>query len=527
MDILWLLIAFACGLGVKLLALPPMVGFLAAGFWLNAIGVEPQETLDKLADLGITLMLFTIGLKLKLEDLLKIEVWGGALTHMTLWSVLLGSLMLVLALIGAPFFSGMDLATAALLAFAFSFSSTVCIIKTLEERGELNSRHGKFSIGVLVMQDIAAVLFMVAATGNAPSPWAVLLVLLYFARPLLDRLLVMVGHGELLTLAGFLLALGGYALFDLVGVKGDLGALVLGMLISRHAKAGELAHALLGFKDLFLVAFFLSIGLIALPDLAMVLVAMAICLLLPLKTVLFFALFTRFRLRARHAYLAALALGNYSEFGLIIAYLSAEAGWLSQDWLVILALSVSLSFVATSVLYRNSHTSYARWKDALRRHESPERLADDAIERPTSPQIIVVGTGRIGRGALNAMHEARGDLVWGMDSDRDRIARQRAEGMHVFAGDGENADVWDAVDIGAIRLVLLAVPKVDDCVGITEQLRLAGYAGPIAAIARYADDREALLEAGIDKVFNFFKEAGAGFAEDSLKLIDEASGART
>jgi len=522
MDILWLLIAFICGLGVKFLALPPLVGFLAAGFWLNAIGVGPQETLDALADLGITLMLFTIGLKLNVNDLLKLEVWGGTLSHMLLWSLGFGLALLGLAAFALPYFADVAISTAALLAFAFSFSSTVCVIKILEERGELNARHGKFSIAVLVMQDIAAVVFLVLATGKMPSPWAVLLAGLYFARPLLDRLLTTVGHGELLTLTGFLLALGGYQLFDLVGIKGDLGALVFGMLLSKHDKAGELAYALLGFKDLFLIAFFLTIGLTALPDFGMIAVALALCLLLPLKLALFFTLFTRLRLRARHAFLSSIALANYSEFGLIVAYLSVQSGWMDGDWLVILALAVSLSFVMTSIAYRFSHAGYARWKESLRRFESSERLPADVFDRPSSAEILVVGMGRVGRGAFESLHKTFGDRVWGMDSDRERIARQRAEGMHVFDGDGENADVWDAVDVTTIKLVLITVPKFDDCRGIAKQLRMAGYAGPVAAMARFSDDREALLAARIDEVFNFSKEAGVGFAERSLRLIGEA-----
>jgi hypothetical protein len=93
--------------------------------------------------------------------------------------------------------------------------------------------------------------------------------------------------------------------------------------------------------------------------------------------------------------------------------------------------------------------------------------------------------------------------------------------MHVFAGDGENADLWEIVDVSTIKLVLLAVPSIDDCRNITDQLRRAGYRGRIAAIARYEDDRAALLAAGIDRVFNFFAEAGLGFAEDSLRLIGD------
>ena len=520
MEVVWILFAFACGLGAKLIALPPLVGFLAAGFLLNAIGIEPEPRLDQLADLGIILMLFTIGLKLDIKDLIKREVWVGALAHLGVWTLVIGSLALTLAAVSMPFFFGMDWGSAAIIAFALGFSSTVCIIKILEESGEMNSRHGKFSVGVLVMQDMVAVVFLVFATGEVPSLWALLLIGLYFARPLLGRLLQAVGHGEMLPLAGFLLALGGYQLFDLVGVKGDLGALIVGMLLSSHDKASELARSLLGFKDLFLIGFFLSIGLTALPDLSMLLTALVLCLLLPFKAVLFFALFTRLRMRARHSFLASLALGNYSEFGLIVAHLSVESGWLSKEWLVVLALAVSFSFVVTSLLYKRAHASYAVLKSSLRRYENPERLLEDAVERPSRPEILVIGVGRVGKGALKALHAMVGDRVWGMDSDRARIARQREEGLHVFSGDGDNAEIWENIDISRLKLVLLAIPAIEDCRNVVEQLRIAGYEGLIAAVARYDDEREALATAGIHRVFNFYQEAGIGFAEDSLRLIE-------
>ncbi len=519
MDMLWLVFAFICGLGGKLLGLPPLVGFLVAGFALNVVGVERNDALDALADIGITLMLFTIGLKLNVRDLLKSEVWASSLSHMGIWTLSIGAVTLALATLGLPMFTGIDIRGAALLAFALSFSSTVCIIKILEDSGEMSTRHGRLSIGILVMQDIVAVAFLVVATGQTPSLWALLLVGVYFARPLLGYVLGHVGHGEMLPLAGFLLALGGYELFAMVGVKGDLGALVLGTIISGHPKANELAKALLSFKDLFLVGFFLSIGLTALPDLTMVALALVLCLALPLKALLFFASLTRLRLRARTSYLAALALGNYSEFGLIVMFLCVEAGWLHSDWLVIVALAVALSFVVTSLCYRSSHRFYSRWRVSIARNERPERLPEDQVYRPPTAEILVVGMGRVGLGAFHALYKLVGDRVWGMDANRARIERQRAQGMHVFAADAENADVWDSIDVGAIRLVLLAVPSIQDCYNITEQLRLAGYKGRIAAIARYEDERQALLDAGIDKVFNFFTEAGVAFAEDSLRLM--------
>ena len=365
-----------------------------------------------------------------------------------------------------------------------------------------------------------AVVFLVVATGKVPSPFALLLCGLYFARPVLYLMLGKVGHGELLPLTGFMLAIGGYELFSAVGVKGDLGALIVGMLISNHPAASELSKSLLSFKDLFLIGFFLTIGLTALPDFGMLAMAVALSVLLPAKLVLFFWLLTRLQLRARTAYLAALALSNYSEFGLIVIFLCVDFGWLGKEWLVVLALCVSISFVFTSISYRYAHTFYARWKTQIRRFENPERLPEDQVYRPQQAEILVVGTGRVGQGAFLALHNLVGDRVWGMDSNRARIALQRDKGMHVFAADAENADVWDAMDVSSIKLVLLTVPSITDCASITEQLRIASYTGPIAAFARYQDDRAALLNAGVDKVFDFFTEAGTAFAEDSLKLVE-------
>ena len=107
-----------------------------------------------------------------------------------------------------------------------------------------------------------------------------------------------------------------------------------------------------------------------------------------------------------------------------------------------------------------------------------------------------------------------------MDANHERVTRLQEEGLHVFEGDGESADLWEKMDVASIELVLIATPSTEDCRNITEQLHFAGYQGKIAAIARFEDDRETLLSYGIDKVFDFFVEAGIGFAEDSLQLIE-------
>lgn len=519
MDFLLLCVAFVFGLAVKSLGLPPLVGYLLAGFGLHFAGVMPGEYLDTLADLGITLMLFTIGLKLKIGDLLKREVWAGTLSELLLWCVLCVGLLLVLASLALPYFSGLSFDTAAVLAFAFGFSSTVCIVKLLEDSGEMRTRHGRLAIGILVMQDIVAVLFLVFATGKMPSYWAIALLALPLIRPVLDRLLNSAGHGELLPLTGFFLALGGYELFSLVGVKGDLGALIAGMLLSRSGKAAELSKALLGFKDLFLIGFFLSIGFTALPTLGMVGIALGLTLLLPVKFLLFYALFLLMGLRGRTAWLGALALANYSEFGLIVAYLAVDLAWLSPQWLVILALTVTFSFIVTSLLYPRAHALYSHNKAWLTRFERSRRLPEDVLTQPKDAQILVVGMGRVGMGAYRALHQLIGRGVWGMDADSSRIHRLQGEGLAAFVGDGEDADLWEHLDLSSVQLILLALPTIDDSRHVTNQLKRANFKGQLAAIARYEDERQLLIDAGIDKVFNFYTEAGTGFAEESLAMI--------
>ncbi|MBV1908084.1 MAG: cation:proton antiporter [Kangiellaceae bacterium] len=520
MDYLWIFFAFACGLLFRFVNLPPLIGYLLAGFLLHMFGFEANESMRVLADVGITLMLFTIGLKLNMRDLLKREVWASTSTHIILWSSVSFVFLLLIGFVGVPAFVGLDDQSAAIVAFSLCFSSTVCVVKLLQDTGETATRHGRVAIGILVMQDIIAVLYLVAITGEIPSPWALLLVSLIWLRPLIKKLVEQTGHSELLPLAGIFLALGAYQVFELVGIKGNLGALIVGMLLSGTLKSAELAKSLLSFKDLFLIGFFVSIGFTALPDWSMLGAAVILSLLLIVKFLLFFFILCSARLRGRTAFLSSLVMSNFSEFGLIVIALSADLNLIDRKWLVILALSVSFSFIFTSVTYRVAHKIYSQWKHRIKRYETKLRLREDVYLLPHSTEILVVGMGRVGRGTYVALNQLVGEKVWGVDANRDRVKVQKRKGMRVFPGDGEDPDLWDNLDLSSIKLVLLALPTISDSHNITEQLRKSHYEGKIAAIARYEDEKQDLLHAGIDRVFNFFAETGTGFADESLQLID-------
>jgi len=277
----------------------------------------------------------------------------------------------------------------------------------------------------------------------------------------------------------------------------------------------------MNFKDMFLVGFFLTIGFSALPNLDLIFTAIILCLFIPIKFVLFFSLFTFFKLRARTSYLASLVLSNYSEFGLIVVALLVSLGWLSAEWLVVLALSVSFSFVLTGLVYKTSHNQYTKFKDRLKSFESPHRLPEDVYIQPVRAEIIVIGLGRVGKGAYLSLNNLVGNKVWGMDADPIRIKHLKNVGYQAMVGDGEDVDLWENMDLTQIQLILLALPSIEDICNITEQLQHANYAGKIASIARYEDEIQPLIDAGSDKVFNFFTEAGTGFAEESLQLLPQ------
>ncbi len=524
-DVAWIALAFALGFMSRSMGLPPLVGYLAAGFFLGSQGIANDALFQKLADLGITLLLFTVGLKLSLSTLARPQVWAVSGIHA---SVVIGTFCLGgfgLAFAGVPFVSGLDLPRILLVAFALSFSSTVFVVKALEERGEMTSLHGRIAIGILIMQDIAAVIFLAVSAGKWPSPWAFSLFMLVPLRPLLYRLLERVGHGELMVLYGFLLALGGAEVFELVGMKGDLGALVLGILIGTHPKSEELSRIILGYKDLFLLGFFLSIGLSAKPTWETLIVGSMITPLVFFKSAVLFALLARFKLRARTSLLATLSLTNYSEFGLIVAAVAVEKGWLEGDWLVVIAIAVSLSFVIAAGLNTIAYRIYSRHRTFWRRWQREPRLPDDRLLDVGGATIAIVGMGRVGIGAYDKMHSQHGRTVVGVDIDPITVRDQQGTGRNVLLGDPSDADFWDRVQAShQLELIMLALPKANTSLAVLDRLRETSFTGRVAATARFPDEEALLEQAGAITVFNLYSEAGAGFAAHVDAQIPQTSG---
>lgn len=527
MDPLLIIVAFLLGFLVRQVGLPPLVGYLLAGFVLNWLGFRGGETLQVFADLGVTLLLFSIGLKLDIRSLIRPEIWGGASIHALVTVLVLGGAVLGLSLAGLPFFLELDVMQSFLVAFALSFSSTVFAVKILEEKGEMGAMHGRVAIGILIMQDIFAVVFLTFSLGKLPSLWALALpVIVLGLRPVLYKIMDRSGHGELLLLFGLFVAIAlGAKGFELVGLKADLGALISGMLLAKHPKSSELAKTLMGFKDLLLVGFFLTIGLSGVPSLAAVGVAAILVVAVPLKTALFFLLLTRFKLRARSSLLGSLSLANYSEFGLIVAAVGTANGWLEPEWLVIIALALSVTFVIASPLNTTADALYLRYRSQLARFETDTRHPDDQPIEPEGVEIGIFGMGRLGTRAYDFMYQKFGDSVLGVDFNQQKVVEHRVAGRRVLLGDPSDPDFWLRMRMkkNRVRMVLLTMSKHQANLAAARHLKSINYSGFLAAVAHFDDQVEELRDAGVDAAFNFYNQAGLGFAEHAWSFLERAS----
>jgi predicted Kef-type K+ transport protein len=514
--------AFFFGLLLSRLGLPPMVGFLVAGFAYNVAGFEAPSGLQVVADLGVTLLLFSIGLKLDLKGLAKLEIWGTSLAHIVVSTVFFTSVIwLGQLLIPLPLFE-LSWMAMVVLGFALSFSSTVFAVKVLEDKGDMSAFYGKVAIGILVMQDVFAVLFLAVSEGKYPTVWAflVFLLLLPVVRKIMYKLLDSAGHGELLVLSGLFFALGaGYEFFQAVGLKGDLGALILGVAIANHPKASELSKSLFSFKELMLVGFFLSVGMQGLPDVPMLLTALVLCLLLPVKTFLYYAIVVRFGLRARTSLFTSLSLANFSEFGLIVAALGVSQGWLSVDWLIVVAISVSVSFAFASPFSLGSEGAYQRYKQFWDRFQKDNLHAKDQMLNTGDAKVLVVGMGRVGSGAYDELVPLWPGQVLGIEHNEEKAAAECAAGRNVKVGDATDTDFWNTIKKAQAKdLIVLAMPSHHSNVYAAQQIRDAGLTCQVVAVAKFAEEVAELDALGVPS-FNIYSEAGSGLARHALQAM--------
>jgi len=293
------------------------------------------------------------------------------------------------------------------------------------------------------------------------------------------------------------------------------------VLVSTHPKAKELAKTMFGFKEMFLVGFFLTIGLAGELSLLTVAIGIALVPLMIIKTVLFIKILTRMHLRSRTSLLATLNLSNYSEFGLIVMAVGVTNGWLDAQWLIVMAIALSISLIAAAPLNSSADHLYRKYHDYWRSLQSDERLSEDERLDTQDATIAIFGMGRVGAGAYDELTQAEGKKVIGVDINNQLVDQQVKAGRNVIIGNPADPDFWERIEHNPkFELILLAMPNLQANKSALDQLKSMNHPAELAAVVRYPDEEEMLREEGVKEVFNIYFEAGAGFAEHVVQHLE-------
>ncbi|MBA4180806.1 MAG: sodium:proton antiporter [Anaerolinea sp.] len=509
--------AFVGGLLARSVRLSPVVGYLAAGIVISPFtpGYEADtETLRALAELGVIFLMFGVGLHFNVRDLLSVKKIAvpGAIAQIVL-ATALG------AVIGLWF--GLPGREALVLGLAVSIASTVVLVRSLEERGLVESIHGRVAIGWLIVQDIATVLFLVLLPALEPGSDGSLVqdVVLALAKAaafigimlvagtwLVPRLLAWVaktGSRELFILSVVAGALGiatGAAAF---GLSVALGAFVAGVVVSETETSHQAAADVIPLREAFAVLFFVSVGMLLDPGVVLDnlgLFAAVLMAVLFANAVIAFGVAALFPYPARTALTVGAGLAQLGEFSFIIADESLGLGLMRDGtYNVVLAVAVvaitlnPLAFWSIAPLERGLRHAGRLWRLIDRQGPLPTGVM------PASGHAVILGYGRVGELTGHALGQLQ--IPFGVvEADIGLARRLNVAGIPAVWGDAASPEVLRMAAIHGARLVVIAVPDESTTMLAIANVRRLNADVPVIVRARAASEMPILALLGASEV---------------------------
>ena len=267
--------------------------------------------------------------------------------------------------------------------------------------------------------------------------------------------------------------------------------------------------------------FFLSVGMQGLPNLPIFLTAIGLVLILPIKTWLYFFISSRFGLRSRTSLLNSITLASYSEFGLILTALGVSQGYLSVDWMLIIAIAVSISFAAAAPFSKNVEEIYQKYKKTWDFYQKENLHPKDKILDTGNATVLIIGMGRVGTGAYKVLEQAKPEKVLGIELSDERASELRNNGYNVEVADATDTDFWNMVHLSkpVEEMIVLAMPNHRSNVYAAERIQASRLDCKIVAIAKHETEVDELSKLGVSS-FNLYREAGEGLAKEALIKIN-------
>ncbi|MEN6311932.1 MAG: cation:proton antiporter, partial [Acidobacteriota bacterium] len=471
-ELVIILAASVCNIFVfHKIKLPPVVGFLLTGILIGPGGlslVKDTHTVDVMAEVGVVMLLFMVGLEFTLERLKRIQrnFWIGGGLQVVL-TVAAAALLLTLLHIPAR--------QAIFYGFLVSLSSTAVVLKILGDRNETDSPQGMISLGILIFQDMAIVPMIafvpILANVRSAAPTAILVRFLLsaaaigavfgIARFLMPRVLhAVVGTRirEMFLISSLLLCLGMSGLTSLLGLSMALGAFLAGVIISESEYSHQVVSDILPFRDLFNSLFFISIGMMlqvgSLVQ-SVGVVAGLVLLIIVLKAAIVFLTVRLLGYDSRISVLTGLALAQVGEFSFVLAGVGRANDLMPGSVFQIFLASSILTIIATPFLIQISPGLAAKTRD---RTERKRRVSDagEADGRKLKDHVIIAGYGLNGRNLANVLREAGiAFVVVDLNPEAIRIAAERKDPF-IF-GDASSRTILRAAGIGGAKAVVFAI----------------------------------------------------------------------
>lgn len=246
----------------------------------------------------------------------------------------------------------------------------------------------------------------------------------------------------------------------------------------------------------------------------------AVLILAPLmivKASAFLFILAKFNLKPRTAYLTALTLGNYSEFGLIVGVVGMNIGLIAEDWVVAMALLMSLSFIVSAPLNKQAHDIFDKYKTKIMKINRVRDSQDSAPIDFENAKIIVVGLGSIGRSTFENLEKKFGRCVIGLDYNHERIHEMQLLNYHVKWADTTDSELWDNVDCQQIKAVFLTMTDFASNANTLKEMNRSKHKGfKVFAISHFPDETLKYQKMGAEYVFEYKEYLGKDFVENAL-----------
>lgn len=513
----------------KRLGLGSVLGYLVAGIAIGPFGVRlftHPESILSVAEIGVVLLLFVIGLEMKPSRLwsLRREIFG-------LGVVQIGGCGLLLTAVG-HYLLGFPAAAAFVAAMGFTMTSTAIVLQLLGERGETNSPAGQKVVAVLLLEDLAIVPLLASVALLAPTQvaittqprWLEILIALaaivgvvatarYVLNPVF-RILAAARAREVMTAAALLVVLGAAWIMELGGLSMAMGAFIAGVLLSESTFRHQLEADIEPFRGLLLGLFFLAVGMsldLALVSREWMMVAAIVLAFMVLKAGGIYVVARLFRAKHPEAVHRALLMAQGGEFAFVLYTAAGGAGIFSGDDVAIFNAAVIISMAITPLL-----SMLATWLG--RRMDMPS-LEGIAVADGLDGTVLLIGFGRFGQVASQALL-SRGIDVSIIDDDVEMIQAAARFGFKIYYGDGTRLDVLRAAGAETAKVIAICVDKPETADRI---VAIVNEEFPLAKTLVRSYDRGHsldLIKAGVDFQIRETFESAMIFGGEALRALD-------